>query len=210
MPARTRSAPRVAADGERSLADSATSGRDVVDALSAGWGSVNPEFACSELELSRRAARLYGMLEDVLLARLAPLGLSRAEFLVLSGLRSVEAPYQLRPTDLTARLLLSSGGTSNVLNRLAEAGLVERERDGNDGRSSWVRLTEAGIELAEASMNEWARAVTDMYRAVPPETARSAADALRQVLLALGDHEHPVTGRSAIGSPVRRSRAARS
>ena len=176
-------------DAERTRADATTPGRDVVDGLSAGWASVAPELASPELDLSRRAARTYGLLEEVLLAMLAPLGLTRAEFLVLSGLRSVGAPHQLRPTDLTARLLLSSGGTSNVLNRLTEAGLVERERDDNDGRSSLVRLTEAGLEAAEASMTEWGRAVADTYRAVAPETTRSASDALREVLLALGDHE---------------------
>ena len=176
-------------NAERTGADATTPGRDVVDGLSAGWASVTPELASSELELSRRAARLYGILEDVLLAMLAPLGLTRAEFLVLSGLRSVGAPHRLRPTDLSARLLLSSGGTSNVLNRLTEAGLVERERDDNDGRSLRVRLTEAGIEASEASMTEWARAVADTYRAVAPATTQSASDALREVLLALGDHE---------------------
>jgi DNA-binding MarR family transcriptional regulator len=191
---------------ERTSADASTQRRDVVDGLSAGWARVTPELASSELELSRRAARLYGMLEDVLLATLAPLGLTRAEFLVLSGLRSVGAPHQLRPTDLTARLLLSSGGTSNVLNRLTESGLVERERDDDDGRSSRVRLTEAGLGAAEASMTAWARAVADMYRAVAPETTRSASDALRDVLLALGDHEDPLTGASGIGSRSRRSR----
>jgi DNA-binding MarR family transcriptional regulator len=185
-------------------------GRDVVDDLTDAWAGVSPEFGTPELELSRRVARLYRLLDEVMLAQLAPLGLTRAEFLVLSKLRSVGAPYQLRPTDLTAGLLLSSGGTSNVLNRLARAGLVGRVRDDNDGRSSWVRLTQAGVDLTEASMTEWTRAHADLFRTVPPEIAQSAADAMRQVLLALGDRERPLTGAPGLGSPSRSPRATRS
>jgi DNA-binding MarR family transcriptional regulator len=69
---------------------------------------------------------------------------------VLATLRSVGSPFELRPTGLQARLLLSSGGISNVLNRLERNGLVERQRDSNDGRSCWVRLTGEGAKLAYA------------------------------------------------------------
>src|SRR5690349_21663328 len=99
----------------RSAAGASRTGRDAVDAVNDAWAAVDPEFGTVELALSRRTARLFGMLDEVLLARLAPLGITRAEFLVLTGLRAVGAPHQLRPTDLTARLLLSSGGTTNVL-----------------------------------------------------------------------------------------------
>jgi DNA-binding MarR family transcriptional regulator len=80
-------------------------------------------------------------------------------------------------------------------------------RDDNDGRSSWVRLTQAGVDLTEASMTEWTRAHADLFRTVPPEIAQSAADAMRQVLFALGDRERPPTGAPGTRSPSQRSRA---
>ncbi|WP_425548995.1 hypothetical protein [Actinomadura meridiana] len=41
-------------------------------------------------------------------------------------MRRVGAPYRLKPTELTNALLLTSGGISNVIKRLVDAG---------DGRS---------------------------------------------------------------------------
>jgi DNA-binding MarR family transcriptional regulator len=153
-----------------------------------------PELDRPEFELVKRAARIGVMLEDKLTVCLAPWRLTKADFNVLSILRSVGVPFELRPTDLKARLLLSSGGTSNVLNRLEKAGYIQRERHRTDGRSSWVRLTNAGVETADATVRTWAREQADIFRAVPPDVSRTAADALRQVLVALGDHEPPAAG----------------
>jgi DNA-binding MarR family transcriptional regulator len=121
--------------------------------------------------------------------------LTRAEFGVLRALRAIGEPYELRPTDLKARILLTSGGTTNVLNRLVASGLIERERDDTDGRSSWVRLTQKGLVTAEETIVSWSQAQSDIYRGVPPETMQVAADALREVLLAIGDHDLPAPNR---------------
>lgn len=142
-----------------------------------------------DVELTRRAARLGVILQDRLADCLEPWGLTRADYNVLNILRAAGAPYELRPTDLRARLLLSSGGTSNVLNRLARSGLIERQPDARDGRGSWVRLTPAGVETAEATMRAWAADQEILYRNVTESQARAASDALREILLAIGDHE---------------------
>jgi DNA-binding MarR family transcriptional regulator len=167
-------------------------GRDLVDSITDDWRTEMPELDRPEYELARRATRLGLLLADALTRCLGPWDLTSAEYGVLIALRSVGAPYELRPSDLKARLLLTSGGVSNVLNRLAKSGLIERQRDAKDGRSSWVRLTEAGVETAESAVHAWSDAQREMFRAVSPDTARAAADALREVLLALGDGEPPV------------------
>jgi DNA-binding MarR family transcriptional regulator len=77
-----------------------------------------------------------------------------------------------------------------VLNRLEKAGHIERERD-DDGRSSWVRLTDTGVETVNATLGAWAAAQADIFRAVPSSVSRAAADALREVLVALGDCKPP-------------------
>jgi DNA-binding MarR family transcriptional regulator len=106
---------------------------------------------------------------------------------VLGALRSVGKPYQLRPSEIQARLLMTSGGVSGVLNRLEKAGLIERNQDTDDRRGSRVRLTTSGVETADAAVRAWAEAQGDTLRKVPDDVARRAADALREVLLALGD-----------------------
>jgi DNA-binding MarR family transcriptional regulator len=178
-------------------------GRDLVDAITDAWRTEAPELNRPEFELSKRATRLAMMLQSELTARLAPWGLTRADYNVLSALRSVGTPYELRHGDLRARLVLSSGGTTNVLNRLEKVGFIERERNNSDARSSWVRLTKAGFDTADLTVRAWAEAQADIYRAVPPEVSRAASDALRQVLLALGDHEPTPAAPKERGGPAR-------
>jgi DNA-binding MarR family transcriptional regulator len=112
-------------------------------------------------------------LHDRLTAHSARWNLTKGEVNVLATLRSVGSPFELRPTSLQARLLLSSGGISNVLNRLERNGLVERQRDSNDGRSCWVRLTGEGAELAYAFARSWTEAQIDTYQAASPAALRN-------------------------------------
>jgi len=161
--------------------------RDVVDGILDAWRGQLPEIAGIELELSKRLGRLHAMLAEATNGQLTRFGLTKAEYDVLAVLRSTGEPYRLRPTDLAARLLLSSGGTSNVLRRLTSEGLIAREADPDDARSTWVQLTREGVDTAEAAVWASTEAQRTLLKAVPPETARAAADILREVLLALGD-----------------------
>jgi DNA-binding MarR family transcriptional regulator len=161
--------------------------RDVTDAIVEAWARELPAASGLPLELSKRAGRLAAILDDATTAQLTRFGLTKAEYHVLSVLRSVGAPYRLRPTDLAARLLLSSGGTSNVLRRLTDTGLIDRQADERDARSTWVHLTDEGVRLAEKAVLAATDAHTALLRAVPEERARAAADVLRDVLIALGD-----------------------
>ncbi len=167
-----------------------SAGRDLVDLLNDDLRVTNMELR-PEYELAQRAARLGILLEDALTACVAPWGLTQADYAVLRALRGAGAPYELRPTDIKTRILLTSGGVTNVLNRLEKAGLAEREPHATDGRSSWVRLTPKGIELAETTMRAFAAVQRDLFRAVSSDLARDLADKLREVLIALGDREPP-------------------
>jgi DNA-binding MarR family transcriptional regulator len=180
--------------------DAASTGRDLMDSTTDAWRVERPELDRPEYELVKRAVRLSVRLEDALAECLVPWGLTKADYGVLSVLRFVGAPYELRPTDLKARLMLTSGGVSNVLNRLEKAGLIQRVWDSADGRSSWVQLTGAGLEMADAIVSAWAETQADIFRAVPADVSRAAADALRPVLIALGDREPPAARTRKRGS----------
>jgi DNA-binding MarR family transcriptional regulator len=166
-------------------------GRDLVDGMTDAWRREMPGFDVDQFQLVKRAARLGLMLEDALSAHLTPRRLTKADYGVLSALMAAGAPYELRPGDLTARVLLTSGGVSNVLNRLTKKGLVSRERDAGDGRSSRVRLTLDGVEVTAAVTREWMDVQDDFLRSVPGTSTAVAAGALREILVALGDHEPP-------------------
>ncbi|MBB4933044.1 DNA-binding MarR family transcriptional regulator [Lipingzhangella halophila] len=160
---------------------------DVVDGIIARWAVELPEAAGMPLELYKRAARLTSILDRAVYAQVERLGLTRAEFDILATMRRADAPHRLTPSELSQGLLLSSGGTSNVLRRLTQAGLVERHGNAGDRRSSWVQLTDLGVEKAELAVRLAARATAQALRDVAPGTGHTAADALRDVLLALDD-----------------------
>jgi DNA-binding MarR family transcriptional regulator len=161
--------------------------RDVVDEIADAWGRELPGVVGTELELSKRAARLAALLTVPVEAALARLGLTKAEYDILAVLRAAGTPYRLRPSVLTQRLVLTSGGTSNVLRRLAAADLIERDPDPFDARISWVRLSKHGVKVAEEVVRAASTAQAAALRDVPPGTTRAAIDALRDVLIALGD-----------------------
>jgi DNA-binding MarR family transcriptional regulator len=165
--------------------------RDTVDGIVEAWATELPGVVGAELELGKRAARLSAMLGERVGAELDRLGLTRGEYEILAVLRAAGAPYRLRPSDLTNRLLLTSGGTSNLLRRLAAADLVEREADATDARSSWVRLSAQGVLVAEEAVRSASAVQAGLLRDVPAETVRAAIDALRDVLVALDDTPAP-------------------
>lgn len=142
---------------------------DVVDGIIARWAVELPEAAGMPLELYKRAARLTSILDRAVYAQVERLGLTRAEFDILATMRRADAPHRLTPSELSQGLLLSSGGTSNVLRRLTQAGLVERHGNAGDRRSSWVQLTDLGVEKAELAVRLAARATAQALRDVAPE-----------------------------------------
>jgi len=161
--------------------------KDVVDTIAAAWAQELPPVSGLHFELAKRAARLSALFSERVNAELAKLGLTKAEYEILAVLRAAGAPYRLRPSDLGARLMLSSGGTSNLLRRLGDAGLIEREADASDARSSRVRLSDDGIGVAEKAVLAASAVQAELLTRVTPELAEAANAALRDLLIALGD-----------------------
>lgn len=161
--------------------------RDRVDEVIDAWRAELPEAATVELEIVKRIGLLKTRIEAVTHSVLGSYGLTYAEFDVLAALRQAGKPYRLKPGQLASRSMLTTGGTSNILQRLVAIGLVDREPDLTDGRSTWVRLTRLGVERAE----ELSLATTGAHRALlanlSGSAARTFADLLRDVVLVLGE-----------------------
>jgi DNA-binding MarR family transcriptional regulator len=156
--------------------------RDEVDALVPGWSAELPPDVVATLELGKRLARLSGLFEQAVRVELGELGLTYAEFDVLVALRRAGEPYRLTPSELSRSLFLTSGGISNVLQRLTSAGYVERDANPGDGRSRWVRLTAEGHGTTLKALEASSRAHREVTAEIPPATVRHAADALREIL----------------------------
>ncbi len=172
---------------------------DRVDHLIAAWRAELPDILGPSSELTKRILLLAGALNAATRSALAEFGLTEAEYDVIVALRRSGAPYQLKANELASALFLSTGGTSNVVNRLESAGLVRRENHPTDGRSTLVVLTAAGRTLAERAVRASTAAHEAIFAEVSPTTLRAATSALR----AIGDPARrplPPPGRIKRGS----------
>jgi len=174
----------------------APSSPDPVDEIVAAWRTELPQVAGLPLELAKRVGRLAGLIDVATNAELDRLGRTKAEYEVLARLRAAGAPYRRKPHELASSLLLSSGGTTNVLHRLTAAGLVVREADRSDRRSVWVRLTPAGVHAAEEVVLATNAAQSALLDRLSTDTAATLADQLREVLAVLDAGVLPALRRS--------------
>jgi DNA-binding MarR family transcriptional regulator len=124
---------------------------DGVDRIIEQWRRERPELDHSPIGVVGRISRLARELEQ----RLEPVyrehGLEPGWHDVLATLRRTGPPYELRPTDLTGTLMLTSSGTTKRLDRLERAGLVERAPDPQDRRGVLIRLTDKGRDVIDAT-----------------------------------------------------------
>src|SRR2546429_9462086 len=122
---------------------------DPVDELLSAWRTELPDVLGPASELAKRILVLSGELAAATKRELPRFGLTVAEFDVLATLRRSGRPYRLKSNELSRALLLSTGGTSNVTTHLVAEGMVRREQDPDDGRSTLIRLTQKGVAIAE-------------------------------------------------------------
>jgi DNA-binding MarR family transcriptional regulator len=159
--------------------------RDGVDAIIEQWRRERPEIDHAPIGVVGRISRLAGEIEARLEAVYREHGLEPGWHDVLATLRRTGPPYQLRPSDFTGSLMLTSSGATKRLDRLERAGLVERTPDPDDRRGVIITLTEAGHELidrvTEAHMANEARLLEGL---TPAERDRLAA-LLRKLGLSL-------------------------
>jgi DNA-binding MarR family transcriptional regulator len=93
-----------------------------------------------------RFVRLQHRLSAAVGAELRAIGLSIPQFDLLSTLTEREGSTQ---QELAERLYVTKGNVSGLVDRLVEAGLVERRPIPGDRRSHALHLTDRGRELAE-------------------------------------------------------------
>jgi DNA-binding MarR family transcriptional regulator len=157
---------------------------DRVDELVAAWQAEFPAALGPTSELAKRVLTLAAELDAATRRELPAFGLTVAEFDVLVALRRSGKPYRLTPNALSRSLLLSTGGTSNVVNRLAGRGLVRRTSHPDDARSTLIQLTADGRRLAERAVLANTAAHEAVFDGAPLAVTRAATDALRRLFAA--------------------------
>lgn len=130
-------------------------------------------------------ANVYRVVSDLLEKRLrAEAGLSLAQFEVL--LRLSEAPRgRLRMIDLSGRLCVSKSGITQLVDRLEEAGLVEREASTSDRRLTYARIMPQGRKTLRQARPVIGSAVEEHFaRHLSGDEMRSLHKSLLKVLVA--------------------------
>jgi DNA-binding MarR family transcriptional regulator len=129
--------------------DLAGHGPDAVDRLIEHWSRERGDLGFDWLRVVTRTRLIARHLRVDVLNALPETACSNPEFEVVIQLRSAGAPYALRPTDLFQALSLTSGAMTGRVDRLLALGWVVREPSASDRRATWIRLTQAGVDVSD-------------------------------------------------------------
>ncbi|MFL9825525.1 MarR family winged helix-turn-helix transcriptional regulator [Rhodoplanes sp. SY1] len=161
-----------------------TENADSVAKLLAEWRRERPDLDPSPIGIQGRVMRLAAHFLRRSEGWLVPLGLSWEAFSLIVTLRRSGKPYELRPTDLLAESLLTSGAITNRIDKVEALGLVERRPDPRDRRGAIIRLTPAGKRLADRAIADHVGGVDGLLEALSGAEQRQLAALLTKLLAA--------------------------
>jgi DNA-binding MarR family transcriptional regulator len=75
-----------------------------------------------------------------------------------------EAPeHRLRLSELARKVVLSKSGLTRLVDKLVEAGLLERQSTPEDGRGAYAVLTDAGLEAMRKAWPIYAQGIQQYF-----------------------------------------------
>jgi DNA-binding MarR family transcriptional regulator len=103
---------------------------------------------------------------------------------------SLEREDSMRVGDLARGLRITVGGTSKLVDRIEQAGLIAREPDPDDRRASRVALTTAGKRKLSAAIKSYESEVSSILGGVlNPEEQRQMSNYVSRVLTSIDQAE---------------------
>ncbi|MFI5272222.1 MAG: MarR family winged helix-turn-helix transcriptional regulator [Ktedonobacterales bacterium] len=126
-----------------------------------------------------RLARVFHKLDHALVAQLRAHGLSLAQFDVLIQTGRHEG---LTQQELADRLLVTKGNVCQLLDRMEDAGLLERRQE---GRANRLALTDAGRRLYAEIVPEHEAEIARLLAPLARDEQRQLAALLRKLDSAL-------------------------
>ena len=156
-----------------------------MDRIVSQWRHERPDLDFAALGLLGRLFRAAELADAALREGLAGEDLQAGWFDVLAALRRSGPTYELNPTELSRSMMLSSGGMTKRLDRLTEAGLIERRPDPADRRGSLARLTPQGKAVIDRAIAKHVANEERFLDILSPAERRSLDKLLRALLSAL-------------------------
>ncbi|MBL1290144.1 MarR family winged helix-turn-helix transcriptional regulator [Streptomyces sp. NPDC057067] len=167
------------------MAASRPGDQDAVAKVIEDWARERPELDTSPLEVLARLHRSFLRYSTGLTESIERHGLSVAGFDVLTALRRAGAPYRLTAGQLADSGLVSSAGVTLRIDRLEKDGLIVRERDTEDRRVVYSRLTEKGLATVDTAFAEHLDNESRMLGGLSPSERRQLARLLRKLEISI-------------------------
>ena len=177
---------------------------DHLDRIAAQWRRERPDLDVTPLELVGRLLRTATLADAALADGLREHELQAGWFELLAALRRAGRQYELNPTQLMSATMLSSGGMTKRLDRLAEAGLLERRPDSADRRGVLVRLTPRGKAVIDKALDDHVANEERLLRSLGASDRRTLDNLLRKLLADLEAESGAKESEHGEYPPVRR------
>ncbi|MBV8046581.1 MAG: MarR family transcriptional regulator [Paludibacterium sp.] len=158
---------------------------DAVEHILDQWRLARPDLDVFAMGVLGRMKRCALLLERQLDTVFAQFGLSQWMFDVLATLRRAGAPYSLTPTALFSSLMVTSGTLTHRLHVLEEKGWIVRADSAEDGRSTLVRLTDAGFALIDAAVTAHVANEQALLQGLSARSQQSLDNRLAELLASL-------------------------
>ncbi|MEU3914125.1 MarR family transcriptional regulator [Streptomyces sp. NPDC029721] len=156
--------------------------KDAVDAITDQWYAVRPDLDTTPMAVFGRIYRISKAMGDAVERTYNRHGVSRGEFDVIATLRRSGTPYTLSPRELSATLMLTTGGMTGRLDKLEKAGLLTRSPDPHDRRGLQVTLTDRGLALVDEAVTAGIEVNRAGLADFSPEEVEELGGLLRKLL----------------------------
>ncbi|MER6389184.1 MarR family winged helix-turn-helix transcriptional regulator [Streptomyces sp. NPDC059999] len=156
--------------------------KDAVDAIAAQWYAVRPDLDTAPMAVFGRIYRITKAMGDEMERTYNRYGISRGEFDVVATLRRSGIPYTLSPRQLSATLMLTTGGMTGRLDRLEKAGLLTRSPDPHDRRGLHVTITDRGLTLIDEAVTAGLEVQRAALTGLDPQEVEVLTGLLRKLL----------------------------
>ncbi len=112
------------------------------------------------------------------------------DFVILATLRKEPAPHRLPVTRIAEYVLRPMGSISQALDRVEQAGWVERAPDPDDRRKVLVSLTDDGVRFTDAALASYGDTRKRVFKRLTSAELKSIDASITTLLAALdADYE---------------------
>ncbi|MFE1950842.1 MarR family winged helix-turn-helix transcriptional regulator [Streptomyces sp. NPDC059524] len=171
------------------MAERKVTRQDAVTQIVADWARERPELDTAPLEVLARLHRSFLHYNTRLSSSIERHGLSVAGFDVLTALRRAGKPYRLTAGQLADSGLVSSAGVTLRMDRLEKDGLIVRERDADDRRVVYSRLTDEGLAKVDTVFADHLDNERRMLAGLSPSERRQLARLLGKLERSIVDSD---------------------